>query len=119
MCRTTITHRVLALSLMQFLVLVDDLLPGIHSGLKKNTMRNGKRDIVLGPLEFRAASGNGATVSVNVSEVKFSKAADVSEEDCHANGYQDHADMLVSMLRFYPEFGPDSNVTVVAWDKVL
>jgi hypothetical protein len=104
---------------MQFLVLVDDLLPGIHSGLKKNTMRNGKRDIVLGPLEFRAASGNGASVIVDVSEVKFNKAADVSHEDCLANGYRDRADMLVSMLRYYPDFGPDNEVTVVAWNKLL
>jgi hypothetical protein len=104
---------------MQFLALVDDLFPGIQSGLKNNTMRNGKRDIVPGPLEFRATSGNGASVVVNVSEVAFSKAADVSEADCIANGYRDQGDMLVGMLRYYPDFGPDSDVTVIAWDRVI
>jgi hypothetical protein len=104
---------------MQSLVLVDDLFPGIYSGLKNNTMRNGKRDIKPGPLELRAASGSDVSAIVNVVEVKFSKAADVSHEDCRANGYRDRADMLVSMLRYYPDFGPENDVTVVVWDRIL
>ncbi len=104
---------------MQFLRLVDDLFPGILSGLKNNTMRNGKRDIKPGPLELRPTSGSRDPLVVNVVDVKVSKAADVSEADCVANGYTDHSHMMVSMLRYYPDFGPTNDVTVITWDKVL
>lgn len=100
---------------MQFLLLADDLFPGLSSGLKKNSMRNGKRDIALGPLEFRPSSGNGDPIVVEVCEVKYSKAAEVSEEDCRANGYRDRADMLLGMRHYYPDFGPESDVTVIIW----
>lgn len=100
---------------MQSLLLADDLFPGIHSDLKKNTMRNGKRDIVPGPLEFKPSSGHGASTIVNVTMVKHCKAAEVSEEDCRANGYRDHADMMLGMKRYYSDFGPDNDVTVIIW----
>ena len=91
------------------------LFPGIPSGLKKNTMRNGKRDIALGPLEFKPSSGRGEVAIVNVTAVKHCGALDVSEEDCRANGYRDHADMMLGMRRYYPDFGPDNEVTVIIW----
>jgi hypothetical protein len=100
---------------MQSLVLADDLFPGIPLGLKKNTIRNGKRDILPGPLEFKPSSGNGASAIVDVTTVKHCRAADVSEQDCRANGYRDHIDMLLGMQRYYPDFGPDNEVTVIIW----
>lgn len=100
---------------MQSLLLADDLFPGIPSGLKKNTMRNGRRDIALGPLEFKPASGQGASAVVNVTNVKHCKAFEVSEEDCRANGYRDRADMMQGMKRYYPDFGAENEVTVIIW----
>lgn len=100
---------------MQSLLLADDLFPGISSGLKKNTMRNGKRDIVPGPLEFKPSSGSGQTTVVEVTAVNHCKAADVSDEDCRANGYRNRADMLLGMKRYYPDFGLDNEVTVISW----
>jgi hypothetical protein len=100
---------------LQSLLLADDLFPGIPSGLKKNTMRNGRRDIILGPLEFKRSSGNGPSEFVNVTTVKHCLAANVSEEDCIANGYRDHAEMLTGMKRYYPDFGPGNEVTVIIW----
>lgn len=100
---------------MKFLVIADDLVAPTNAGLKKNTIRAGKRDIDVGTLELRSSSGTHPVIVVEVTEVSFKRAREVTASEVRANGFVDHDDMLAGMKRFYPTFGPESEVTVVTW----
>jgi hypothetical protein len=100
---------------MQSLVLADDLHADTLEGRKKNTIRNGLRDIFSGPLEFKSSTGTLSSFVVEVVEVLHKKAADVKAVELRDNGFLDHAHMLSGMKRFYPDFGPSSDITLVRW----
>jgi hypothetical protein len=100
---------------MQSLVLADDLHADTHEGRKKNTIRNGIRDILSGPLEFKSSSGNLPGFVVEVTEVLYRKASEVTAAELRENGFRDYAHMISGMKRFYPDFGPSSDITLVRW----
>jgi hypothetical protein len=100
---------------MKHLVIADDLVGPTDAGLKKNTIRAGFREIELGPLELRSASGLHPVLVVDVIEVGHKLARDVAQQEIAANGFNDLSDMLSGMRRFYPDFGPLSVVTIVTW----
>lgn len=100
---------------MQNLVIADDLVAPTKAGLKKNTIRAGIRDIKNGPLELHSSSGTHPVIEVDVVEVSHKLANEVSDREIVANGFRDLADMLAGMKRFYPDFGPSSQVTVITW----
>ncbi|MCZ7861139.1 hypothetical protein O9X98_06935 [Agrobacterium salinitolerans] len=100
---------------MKHLVIADDLVGPTNAGLKKNTIRAGFRDIEPGPLELRSASGNHPFIVVDVIEVAHKWASEVNDREITANGFLDLDDMLGGMKRYYPDFGPQSEVTVITW----
>jgi hypothetical protein len=100
---------------MQSLVLADDLHADTTSGRKKNTIRNGIRDIVNGPLEFKSSSGALPSFVVEVIEVLYKKGSELTAAELRENGFLDYAHMLSGMKRFYPDFGPASDITLVRW----
>jgi hypothetical protein len=100
---------------MQNLIIADDLVAPTKAGLKKNTIRAGIRDITVGPLELRSFSGTHPVIEVDVVEVSHKLASEVSDQEIAANGFRDLDDMLLGMKRFYPDFGPSSQVTVITW----
>jgi hypothetical protein len=102
-------------SRMQNLAIADDLVAPTKAGLKKNTIRAGVRDIRIGPLELRSSSGTHRVIEVEVVEVSHKLAKEVSDREIVANGFRDLEDMLIGMKRFYPDFGPASQVTVITW----
>lgn len=100
---------------MQSLVLVDDLHADARQGRKKNTIRNGIRDIVRGSLEFKSSSGSLPAFVVEVIEVLFKKASEITTAELQENGFTDYEHMLSGMKRFYPDFGPASDITLIRW----
>jgi hypothetical protein len=52
---------------------------------------------------------------VDVVSVAHKTAIEVTQGELEANGFVDMAHMLYGMSRFYPDFGPGSEVTVVGW----
>ncbi len=100
---------------MQSLVLIDDLHADAQEGRKKNTIRNGIRDIVVGPLEFKSSSGSLPGFIVDVAEVLYKKASEITTAELRENGFVDNEHMLSGMKRFYPDFGPASNITLIRW----
>lgn len=100
---------------MKHLVIADDLVGPTKVGLKKNTIRAGFRDIQPGSLELRSVSGRHPVIVVDVIEVAHKRAREVNDTEITANGFLDLDDMLSGMKRFYPDFGPQSEVTVITW----
>lgn len=101
---------------LQNLVIADDLVGPTAAGLKKNTIRSGRRYIVEGRLELKTRSGIlGPIIIVDVTSVSHKLAKDVTAEEIARNGFSDVEDMLSGMKRYYPDFGPLSEVTVIEW----
>ena len=100
---------------MQHLVIADDLHAPTLDRFKKNTIRSGRRDILPGKLELRAAGGTLPPITVDVIEVSHKLANQVTDDELFLNGFWNLDDMLEGMRRFYPDFGPRSEVTVVEW----
>ncbi|WP_327210973.1 ASCH domain-containing protein [Rhizobium leguminosarum] len=99
---------------MQQLAISGDLVASTLAGRKKNTIRAGRRDIVTGPLRLVPGDGSPSFV-VEVAEVGHKLADEVTMAEIRENGFAGQRDMLSGMRRFYPHFGPKSEVTVVRW----
>jgi hypothetical protein len=100
---------------MRSLILADDLHADAQEGRKKNTIRNGIRDIAEGPLEFKSSGGSLPSFTVDVTQVLHKKASEVTSAELRENGFLDHTHMLSGMKRFYPDFGSASDITLIRW----
>lgn len=99
---------------MQNLMLADDLFEGLHSGLKKNTIRHGHRDIQSGRvLRFDSTGGTQEPFYVYVREIEHKTAAELTDEDARNDGAENAEILLEAMKRFYPDITPESPVTVI------
>ena len=94
--------------------LVDDLFPPLLAGEKLCTIRAGKRDFTAGPMTFESKSGLHATV--NVTEVRHKKLSELTDREAQMDGALNAQDMADALKRFYPEIGPDSDITIVLYD---
>jgi hypothetical protein len=94
--------------------LVDDLFPPLLSGEKQCTIRAGKRDFTEGRLTFESKTGQVATV--NVKEVRHKKLRDLTDREAQMDGALNAQDMADALKRFYPDIGPDSDITIVLYD---
>ena len=98
---------------MQSLKLADDLFPAVLARTKRNTVRSGRRDIAPGPLAFEPTSGRGDPVVVNVVSVAHQRLRDLTDDQARRDGADTAAELAVAMRRFYPDIGPDDEITVV------
>jgi hypothetical protein len=69
----------------------------------------------MGSLEFRSSSGSLPGFVVEVIEVLFKKASEITTAELRENGFTDYEHMLSGMKRFYPDFGPASDITLIRW----
>lgn len=89
----------------------------IVNGNKEITIRTGYRDYVPGLLMIVNPEIN-MCVKATLTDVKYYLAKDVPKKDCIADGFSDLEDMITGMRQYYPEFNPDSEVTVIKWKDV-
>jgi hypothetical protein len=94
--------------------LVDDLFPSLRAGEKLCTIRAGKRDFTEGPLTFESKSGQHVTV--NVTEVRHKKLAELTNQEARLDGASSAREMAEALKRFYPDIGPASDITIVLYD---
>lgn len=94
--------------------LVDDLFPPLLAGDKTCTIRAGKRDFTTGPMTFE--SKNGLHATVNVTEVRHKRLRDLTDREAQMDGALNAQDMAGALKRFYPDIGPDSDITIVLYD---
>lgn len=88
----------------------------VCKGLVRNTIRNGHRDyqpdekVVLFCTQYPELKEE-----VEIFSVNHCLAHEIDAGDINENGFMDHEDMYEGMKQFYPDFGPDSEVTVILW----
>jgi hypothetical protein len=99
---------------MQQLAISGDLVAPTLAGSKKNTIRAGRREITPGPLLLVPGDESPSFV-VEVVEVGHKRADEVTLVEIRENGFVNQRDMLSGMRRYYRDFGPKSEVTVVRW----
>lgn len=97
---------------MQTLKLADDLFESMYRGIKRCTIRKGKRDVVPGNLLFESISGDQAA-GVIVSEVRVKKLGELTDEEAQADGAANAAEMAEALKRFYPDINSESDITIV------
>jgi hypothetical protein len=98
----------------QVLKLSSALFEPIRRGLKKATIRNGKRDIEPGPLTFETPDDVQPYESVDVDVLRVSYLAfgSLNTNDAALEGV--HLSVLKeSMKMFYPDISPSNIVTLI------
>ena len=104
----------------------------IESGQKTATIRKGRRDIKLAPMEFESTDPIGIdsgtaeegkartellfkTATVEISQITYKKFANLTQEDAQIDNYPDVASLKQVMLGFYPDLTDNDEVTIVRW----
>jgi hypothetical protein len=97
---------------MQQLALVNDLFAAFEDGGKRCTIRKGRRDIALGPLEFVSPDGTLKQI-VNVTRVIYTRADGLEDHELWDDGFDSLPDMLEGMKRYYPDITEDTEITLI------
>jgi len=102
----------------QELLLADDLLLPLKLGTsnKRLTIRKDYRDIKLDELVFKGACDKTLTMDVTVTQVRHLMVADVPEEDCIADGFDNWVAFFEGMKHFYPDLEPLDECTIIYFE---
>lgn len=101
----------------QSLKLDDDLLLALIGGDgKRVTVRQGKRDIVLGKLLFIGARDDGLRYIVTVTEVRHLRMVDIPDDVVEAEGFKNWTNFYEDMKTFYPDLELTDEVTVIYYE---
>lgn len=101
---------------MQTLKLADDLFPALDAGVKRGTVRAGRREIELGFLRLESVSGEKRR-DVEVARVSFVRARNMSQADADMDGVKSPHELFDVLTRFYPELTGDSVLTVIEFEN--
>jgi len=97
---------------MQELLLAPKIFDELERGVKKVTIRKGRRDIKLGTLLFKETGGLREK-SVEVWSVTYTYLDSVSHQDCKADGFKNYRELEKVMKEFYPDISHSTEVTVI------
>lgn len=102
---------------IQTLKLNDDLLLAIIGGDgERVTVRKGRRDIRFGQLLFEGERDSGLKYVVEVTEVRYVKMVDVSDDIIKAEGFNNWVAFYNEMKHFYPDLEPIDECTVIYFE---
>lgn len=96
---------------IQTLKLAEDVFDELSKG-KLCTIRKGRRDIKLGELLFESVEVNRNQL-VTVEKVIYCELQHIPEQYIKNDGFKDHADMMITMVRFYPDITWFSECTII------
>lgn len=98
---------------MQTLKLADNLFEDLFDGYKRTTIRFGKRAVVPGPLLFEATNNHHLKAEVEVLNVTFVRAGDITLKQAQDSNYADVDDLMESMRTYYPTLCEDDDLTII------
>jgi len=99
----------------QELLLKDEYIEWVKKGIKNNTIRLGERPIQLGKLKLSPASREGDSIFVHVTCVESKTVNDLSFENAKSDGFKSVPDLILALIKFYPDMKADDKVTVIYW----
>lgn len=102
---------------MQNISIADQQLESVEAGTKTIAIRVGYCSVQLGPLQVRSASGFWPTANVNVLAVDRKPISSLTTEELCQNGYTDPAAMVEKLKPTYPCVSPDTEATVIRWER--
>ncbi len=100
---------------MQTLKLHNHRMEEVKAGTKHHTIRNGVRDIKLGPLKLEATAGGIPDIEVNVNRIVICRAGDV--ELSEISDYSSLDEFINTMKGIYPDLTTESVVTIIHFSK--
>lgn len=101
---------------MQQLKLANDLFPSVLDGTKRVTIREGHREVSIGPLTFVSPTHPLDTFApVYVQYVRHIKVSELAQRECIADGVNSPAEMVTLLETFYPGITIDSDITVIGF----
>lgn len=117
---------------IQQMKMANNFFADIESGQKTATIRKGRRDIKLAPMEFEStdpimsrwagtipddSEKHYKAVQVDITEVTYKKFGDLTTEDAQIDNYSDVAQLKQVMLGFYPDLTDEDEVTIIRFQK--
>lgn len=119
---------------IQQMKMANNFFADIESGNKTATIRKGRRDIQLAPMEFESTDPVGLDsgtieegmarteplykiAQVDITEITYKKFGNLTNEDAQIDNYVDVAQLKQVMLGFYPDLSDDDEVTIIRFAK--
>ena len=100
---------------MQKLTAVESEFDTIEDG-KRCTIRLGRRDIKLGPLEFESLEQK-RRITVKITHVLYCLVQDIPREYVLSDGFIDRHDLIHQMETYYPDIDEVTEVTIVVFNS--
>lgn len=101
----------------QRVLLADEYIPLVESGVKTSTIRKGLRDFYPGQTIALKATDSGEEIFFHVAYVTYKFAEDLNEEDARRDGFSDFRALWAALSEIYPDLEPENFVTIVGLEK--
>jgi uncharacterized protein YqfB (UPF0267 family) len=82
----------------------------VKDGTKTQTIRYGRRDYPLGDAVFE---GEYMPTNIEITELVYKKFKNLTFEDAELDGFNTLEELQTVLLDFYPDTGPDTDITLV------
>ena len=97
---------------METIPLVSKYLELFRSGSKTTTVRRGRRDPELGPVEL----SDGESVEVSeIVEIRHLRLERLTDQDAVNDGFGSKSELLEALQEFYPDLGEEDEVTILVF----
>jgi hypothetical protein len=113
----------------QNLVLANNLFQPLYDGCRRFTIREGVRDINLGPLRFKSTNPGSDRVrhaidpidghyvaDVIVVSVKVTTVANICVQEAELYGYDDAMQLMLTLQESYEDLQPWCEITIIEFE---
>lgn len=99
-------------ALQGLLISGEDCKRDVSSGKKKLTIKKGHWSYHPGPVLIGNDLGNWVTLKT-ITDVRHTTVKFLRPEEIHNDGFKDRLELIERLSEFYPDFNPDTPVTVI------
>lgn len=102
---------------IQTIELREDMFENVRKRIKIATLRNGKRDYVLGDTILYGNEHKNA-VFIKVTEINYKAFREITDADAQQEGYTKRDELIAVMKDIYKDITDDSIVTQVFFEYI-
>lgn len=107
------------MTISQELLLREDVFRLVCVGVKRSTLRKGRRDIKTGPLAFKMTENPKIQMVVNVTKVTYLSLAEITENEATKEGYTSLSELRDVLYQIYGEIDDTELFTCVEFEPCL